>query len=275
MKSFILGCDGLDYNLVEKWNLQNLKQEVYGKISVPINKQRGLPTSPEVWASFLTGKQVLGLELDRIGLAGKVLNIIISLRKKINLSLGIGKPFRRKARIRTFPKLKMSTFIDIPEVSEINAPFYSYDHTVLSAICQFGNNEISMQQAINKILEIYGKRKEQILRETKKKLRKSKVVFAYIHFPDVIQHFLFIKPLLVKKHYVDLDNYVLNLKKILNDDIMFIIISDHGFDLEKGTHSIYGFFSSNNILNPMPERITDFYNIILDEISHENRYTPL
>jgi len=63
MKVFILGLDGLEYNFVEKWNLRNLKQREYGKLEVPISK-RGWPSSPEVWASFLTGKHIKKISQD-------------------------------------------------------------------------------------------------------------------------------------------------------------------------------------------------------------------
>ena len=262
LKIFILGLDGLEYNLVKKWDLQNLKQKEYCKISVPITEKRGVPLSPEVWASFLTGKQILGLEFVRPGSTGKIMKFLMFLRRHIPLSLGIGRRVRHKAP-RTFPQLKLSTFIDKPGVSEINAPYYSYDHTVFSTIQRFGNDEISMQQAVNELLAIYKKRKKQILSEIEIKLKSSNVVFAFANFPDSIQHFLFMRPQSIKKLYIDLDNFVLSLKRIVKDE-GFVIISDHGFDLKKGMHSLYGFYSSNMIINPKPKRITDFYNIILE-----------
>ena len=53
---FILGIDALDYELVDKLNLNNLKQLQYGKTIVPINEKIGIPSSPEVWSSFLIGE---------------------------------------------------------------------------------------------------------------------------------------------------------------------------------------------------------------------------
>jgi len=258
MKVFILGLDGLDYNLVKKWSLKNLQQEVFGKLTVPISKQTGVPLSPDVWASFLTGKQVVGLDFVRNGPAAPLLKILKYIRKHINLGFGIGRPLSRRAPARTFPKLNMSTFIDRSDVVEINAPFYSYDHTIFFLIEQFGNDEISLQHALNRLVEIYEKRKKQILQETEEKLRSANIVFAYMHFPDGFQHFLFPKPQSLKKYYIDLDIFVLGLKEILND-IPFIIVSDHGFDIANGTHSRYGFFSSSFDMNPKPKHITDFY----------------
>jgi len=63
------------------------------------------------------------------------------------------------------------------------------------------------------------------------------------------------------------------LKRRLKDsfgEIIFIIVSDHGFDFEKGDHSMKGFYSSNIYLIPKPEKITDFYGIILDLVNNSN-----
>jgi len=36
MRVMIIGIDALEYELVEKWNLNNLMQEEYGKVALPI-----------------------------------------------------------------------------------------------------------------------------------------------------------------------------------------------------------------------------------------------
>mgnify|MGYP005641178489 CR=1 FL=1 len=105
-------------------------------------------------------------------------------------------------------------------------------------------------------------RKEHILLELEK-IRDVDVVFAYMHFPDEMQHLLFTRPLKIKKFYADLDNYVSILKSRVEASL-FLIISDHGFDLETKNHSMYGFYSSNVPLDPKPQRITDFYDLIVN-----------
>ncbi|EMR73483.1 hypothetical protein MCGE09_00587 [Thaumarchaeota archaeon SCGC AB-539-E09] len=86
---FILGIDSLDYDLVEKWNLQNLKQLEYNKIKVPINEKLGLPLSSEVWASFLVGKYV-SVELKS---SSNFINAMLEILYTFNISLiyGVGK----------------------------------------------------------------------------------------------------------------------------------------------------------------------------------------
>lgn len=242
-----------------------MQQKNYGKIVVPINKKMGVPSSPEVWASFLTGKWILGLEFDRVHSAGRVLSILKHIRKYIPLSLGIGPRFLDNKAPRSFPKLSLSTFVDLPGVSEINAPYYSYDHTILEVIQQFGEDEISMRTAVRRAFDIFKQRKKQIGRSILDGSQESRVIFAYVHFPDVIQHFTFLKPRVIKEHYFELDDFVLRLKDIISD-AQFIIVSDHGFNTTDGSHSLYGFYSSNIDITPEPKRITDFYEAITQRL---------
>jgi len=65
-----------------------------------------------------------------------------------------------------------------------------------------------------------------------------------MHFPDTIHHLLFIRPQRIRRFYIDLDNYVSVLKRSIETSL-FLIVSDHGFDLKAKSHSRYGFYSSN------------------------------
>ena len=49
----------------------------------------------------------------------------------------------------------------------------------------------------------------------------------------------------------------------LYPDIYFIIVSDHGFDLITGMHSTYAFYSTNIPLGPVPQKIIDFYSLLI------------
>jgi len=254
----ILGLDGLEYNFVEKWDLRNLKQLEYGKLKVPIVEETGAPTSPPVWASFLTGKYVTNLKLERSIIRTRVLDILKFLRRHANISLRLGS----KVTSFKFPKLEEKTFLDYTNSMEINAPFYSYDHETYHVLQSWTLKSLSLEGAIDALRVVYSKRKKQTLRETEK-LPNVDVVFAYMHFPDILQHFLFPRPSKLKELYFDLDYYVSILKEKLENSTLFIIISDHGFDLETELHSSHGFYSSNMELRPKPNDITNFYHIIL------------
>jgi len=256
---FILGLDGLEYDFVERWNLKSLKQKEYGKLEVPINKRTGVPLSPEVWAAFLTGKYVPGLDFTRTPMIDFILRTLEFMRKHVPVGFGLGKRIRVKAP-RSFPKLNEKTFLDHTNSREINVPYYSYDNKIPEIMNRFDAGKLSLKETIREALEVYKEWKQMILDEAGK-LEAFDVVFAYTHFPDSIQHLSFTKPSKIEEFYADLDNYVSVLKSRVEASL-FLIISDHGFDLETKTHSKHGFYSSNISLNPKPKRITDFYDLV-------------
>jgi len=102
---------------------------------------------------------------------------------------------------------------------------------------------------------------EKILEELKE-AEDFDVVFAFLHYPDTLQHLSFTRPQKIRKLYMDLNIYVSALKRKVKAP-WFLIVSDHGFDLKEGIHSKHGFYSSNIPLNPKPKRITDFYPKII------------
>lgn len=272
---FILGIDALDYDLVEKLNLNNLKQLEYGKVIVPINEKIGIPHSPEVWASFLVGERMsmnfisssyyINLMLRVLGFFHISTNNIfitkaLNLLKKLNIRSNI-----------SFGNLNKDTFLDIIKSKEINVPYYSFDHLTFNISTLFGVSKISLKQAIIEIKSIYEMRKKQIIREIKD-IENYDVVFAFMHTTDLLQH-LSLSIDDIEKHYIDLDNYVSRLKLELENSFecfTFILVSDHGFDFDKETHSMNGFYSSSTHLIPIPEKITDFYGIILELVNKCN-----
>ena len=265
-KVFILGLDGLEYNFVEKWNLAHLKQLEYGKIKVPIEKDEKIPLTPKVWAAFLTGKPLADMRFVKPLRIEIPLKILRFARKHIKISLGLGKRIASKAPSR-FPKLKQKTFLDIVKFKEVNSPYYSYDGKVLDIFHRFYNGKLTLKETINALKKLYELRKKQILHEAIN-LQDIDGVFAYMHFPDALQHLLFNKSLEIKKLYIDLDSYVSILKSRVKSSL-FLIVSDHGFDLETKNHSKHGFYSSNMPLNPKPKQITDFYNLIVSGHKHK------
>jgi len=261
-KVFILGLDGLEYDFVEKWNLMNLKQVEYGKIKVPTDEKQKVPKTPTVWAAFLTGKSMVGMHFVKPLRIAIPLKILSFARKYVKISLGLGEKIALKAPSK-FPKLKQKTFLDVKKFNEINAPYYSYDGKVLDIYNRFYKEELTLRETINALKKLYESRKEKILDEAIS-LQDVDGIFAYMHFPDALQHLLFTRVYEIKKIYLDLDKFVSVLKDKIETSL-FLIVSDHGFDLKKGNHSKHGFYSSNISLNPKPKRITDFYNLIVND----------
>ena len=56
------------------------------------------------------------------------------------------------------------------------------------------------------------------------------------------------------------NEFVGNLKKIIPDDMVLLIVSDHG--QENGLHTNYGFYSCNKKLDLDTPKISDFKEVI-------------
>ena len=272
-KIYILGLDGLEFNFVEKWDLKNLKQLEYGKISVPISEREDMPMTPQVWGSFLTGKvAATSLKLYKPPLES-IIKILDLIPKSFPLKERIYDFFRRIIPIRYrysivmgYTPLKMKTFLDITNSKPINVIFYNDDNLGQVINHHFGVGKISLKRAIKLLEKLYKKRKRHILFETGEFKEDYELILAYMHFPDYLHHYLLFRPSEIKAHYFDLDFFVSSLKKQVGDSTLFLLISDHGFSHEKEKHTNYGFYSSNVTLNPRPKRITDFYKIITSKI---------
>jgi len=65
--------------------------------------------------------------------------------------------------------------------------------------------------------------------------------------------------LILHKIYKKLNDMVASIP----DNMVKIVVSDHGFDTKEYTHSEYGFWSSNVELPQKPRTVLDFKNIIL------------
>jgi len=183
----ILGIDGLDYDLVVKWNLESLMQRDYGQITVPISEKMGIPKSPQVWASFLTGEYVK--EIDFIKPCSrareKIVKILRAIRRVLPLSLGLAKKISKQISPSRFPKLNCKTFLDLPEVREVNAPFYSFDNKTFDLSFKYSQGDISIDEYVAELEKILLNKQRLVLRELERD-RKSKVIFFYIHALDLL-----------------------------------------------------------------------------------------
>ena len=265
MKTVILGLDGLDHYIVTSEKLQYLLQQQNGQIEVPINEKQGVPVSPEVWASFLTGQIIKNFGFRRSGCVGHVIEWLLRLRGKKSLPSWITKSYLgqrigRKAP-RKFPDLKIPTFLDFKGTAEINAPYFSYDHRVIAQIQKLINTDKDI--ILNQLREILNSRIRNIEEKIQQLLPNYKVVFAYMHYPDCIQHLEWHN---YKEEIIPLYNRLNNFTKKISEDIMhnnrLVILSDHGFDFNVGTHSKWGSFSTNKPILPQPESIVDFFHLV-------------
>lgn len=267
MKVFILGLDALEYDFIEDWNLQNLKQTQFGKLRVPINEVVRQPSTPEVWASFLCGKHVKKQPFAVYGRSRwnrKVTALLKALRKLMPFHLHLGLAARLQKKPIRFPELGERSFLDHPKIKPINVPYYNFDQRVFDVMFDFARGNLSHDEAIRRFRNLYVERKLKLLLQcTDKKLEEFRGVFTYFYMLDPIQHFYMDRVERMKRFYNNLnDDFVPRLKRNL-EKWAFIIVSDHGYSPETQHHTNYGFYSSNIPLNPKPAEIYDFYHIIL------------
>lgn len=243
MKLYILGLDGLDYDITVELKLKNLLQKQFGKIEVPINENIKCPLSPEVWASFLCAEHIK-MEFKRKR-HGWTLKILEPLKRKLPfISLGIG--MKMTGGVIGYGKLKRKTWVDNPNVKEIGAPYYSYTNEAFQYARDFQkNNDLAYYR--RRLYWLFLKQTAEVVTKTKELLKASEnvdIIFAYIHYPDQLNHVWFTDKDTLKKFYVETNEFVGHLKTILKDTHL-LIISDHGFDFTKNDHSDLGFISSN------------------------------
>lgn len=246
MKKLILGLDGMDFDIALDLNLKNILQVQFGRIAVPISKILDQPTSPEVWASFLCGEHVKMIFTGRKRI--RLLKYLVKLKRVFPfISIGLGK--KTTGRVVSFPKLNKETWVDLPNVEEVNSPYYSYTNEIFKYSKQFREDK-NLDDFKDNILDVYERDTERIISEVKSEIKDPTcdILFAYLHFPDMFNHLWFQDLDTLYSHYQKMDDFVKQVLDLVGDTHV-IIVSDHGLDFSKGEHSDFGFISSNKFMN--------------------------
>lgn len=264
MLLFVLALDGLEYDFVKRWDLKGLEQSNYGKLEVPINSVLKVPISSQVWASFLTGdwdgSEKYGAFTYGVLWKDYLYKFLRFIRSLMPFGVGVMKRgvLKRITFVKQFPKFSDETFVELTGCSVVNVPYLNYDHYLFKLGNRFRCGDVSLFEAVNLGLKHYEDLKRLILGGD---LNSSNFTFAYVPFPDFIQHYCYIAHHKILWHYLDLQQFVRKLKEKV--DGKFLIVSDHGFSFESNTHSCHGFYSSNFPLKV--SKITDFYKLFVEE----------
>ena len=280
MKVFILALDGLEYNLVLKWKLKNLIQKKFGWFRVgdeyKIQKSTtSVPYTPIVWTSFLTGVHPSIHGIKRLYTYGKFFEFVRNLplirsvkgKRKIFQKLGV------RYRLVNKKDLANKTIFDVVSPS-IAVYFVCYNNPTwlwrkIQKVAQGLGKRYSIEDLDAVIWEGYRIRKSEVFR----RLDDNWVLFgAYFEIADRMGHLHIAKrPLKLMKVYLELNRLAGELKKRLPDDIVFLIISDHGMEVSEdgvsGNHSERAFYSFNVNEDWEPKDFTDYYPKILEWIN--------
>lgn len=290
-KVVILGIDALEYSLVEKWNLKNLKQEEYGKIELPIYFGEE-PNTRIIWPCFITGKMPhkMGYVTSMVfkpplqffvnAIFPKFKFIFNPQRDnppdalarekniKIRLSKGI---YNMLSKLNLIEKptrydIKSSTIFDsIPKSIHLHIPIYdenlpSYSNKTIKAI------EDKMYRPIFEMqcLQEFRQRTKEVF-EYLSKENEWTLFMQYFWLLDGIQHVFYNNPRKIAKFYIRFDEFVKKVRQNIDDDTLLLIISDHGQRM--GIHTNYGFYSTNKPLGLKKPRLIDFRKIIEEMIN--------
>jgi predicted AlkP superfamily phosphohydrolase/phosphomutase len=82
----------------------------------------------------------------------------------------------------------------------------------------------------------------------------------YFYVLDGIQHVFYKNKLKVMDYYLRFNEFVGKVREKLPEDMMLLIVSDHGG--ENGLHTDYGFYSCNHDLGLKNPKISEFKDII-------------
>ncbi len=268
MKVFVLALDGLEYELVNRWDLRSLKQKYHGFYLISEEYCRhGVPYSPPVWASIITGKAPSEHGISEWWKYSSILNRLrwlppfkwIRGKRRVLWRLGI------KPRIVSSQDLNYPTIFDEIENSvAVNIPCYNEPtelHRRLSLAALRSIKEYEQE-----IWRIHQERVDKTI--TLLKTKNWSLFMTYFDLADLIGHIHYIKHLeKVQQAYMILNDLALKLQRMVKSvKSAFLIISDHGMmpseDGVTGNHSMRAFWSLN--INPpfIPRDPVDIYKLI-------------
>ncbi len=263
----ILGIDGLEYNLVEEWNLRYLKQKAHSKTDL---SDFDVIVTPPIWATILTGKKISELEepfIKRhrfIAHKGKSSKVkapwYVRMGSKI-LPLGIRKKIGEAIIKRVTGDPFLATHDYLLRTKKYRTMFDYFDKTWTNGIPSYGRNvstpevKAAMTEAVKGNLKPLVEYAMKTYEQDRKALFEAlegdyELIFWYTPFLDEISHFYIRKKLKLMNIYFDVNKLVRDVSEKLDEGDVLYIISDHGMepipgDPRGGDHSDHGFFSSN------------------------------
>jgi len=281
----VLGIDGLEYNLVEKWRLKNIMQKTYCKLDL---SDYNIVVTPLIWGSMLTGvvdKRVMKIweKAARITDLSEMFSVDIKQKwwSKLFFKLFSFLPFSIKNWINNNIINNMhgvnafdltANYVNDKKLKNI---FQFFKNPWTNGIPGYGKNvcdhlkrksmdkmlsgdEVSYKSNITKN---YKKDKLELLSALNK--QEYDFIFWYTSLLDEIGHLYISNEIYLLDYYLEINNVI---GKVIDSypNARIYIISDHGMKRTKvkwGLHSDHAFFSSNtkeSIKKPI-----DIYNLIL------------
>lgn len=278
MRVAILAFDGLEYDLVERFKLKNMKQKQYGKLSIPTEcyteteDPRGEkvyePWTPYVWSAFLTGKLPTETGLSREALV-KWNNPVLQFLRIFSMKIGLDR-IRKKRKI--FEKIGFKrTHFSLEDYKHPTIFNYAQKPCIINVptISKTWGVELEGKD-FNEMLKTSWHRFYEVRNETLKAVKEGNwdLLMAYTRLLDVIGELRFGNFKELFKAYSICNRFVDEIKKHLDDNTICLIVSDHGMErfgnTPYGKHSDHAFYSLNNTTNWKPKTTLDFFDQIIN-----------
>ncbi|MHC1579170.1 MAG: alkaline phosphatase family protein [Candidatus Alkanophagales archaeon] len=239
MRVFVLGLDGLEYELATKFDA--LRQNDFGKVR---------NDATDTWTPLCWGCVVTGLPPQRLRPL---------LEKKDRYWL-------LKPEVRTI-------FDDVPRHVKLFVPcmnphpvYWSREFTTLIVPALRGDETARLKYELGSIRLL-----EEQYREVLKRIDDDWDLF-FVHFnnPDMFSHVFFCNRRKMLAFYERLDTLASRLWERLGDDVARLVLSDHGFVCVGGRrpeHSQHAFYSCNVVLSLRNPHLSDFFNVVKSLLS--------
>ena len=279
----ILALDALEYDLVEEFDLENIKQQEYGKIDVSTFKYLATPI---IWASFISGlppeKHGLGIEA-----IPQWTNLVIEKLRQLSIKMQLGRikgkgkileflGFEHRSLYETtleeFKKRKIQTLFSlIPNSKALSVPPYQkwIDRETQLLLRQAVEKEEKISAFEEHMWNIFERKRDQYVKIIQE--GNWNLVMAHFMFTDLLGHIFAGNLTKMFGVYIRAEQLVEDVKKIVGDETLLLIVSDHGMKTFGkgiyGEHSDHGFYSSNVQLNLVNPKITDFFDLIVKTLT--------
>lgn len=265
-KVCVLCIDGLEYDIVHGYGLKNLLQKEYGKVELPIKEDED-PKTPIMWTAFFTGKPPADTGVDSLGSVQKSMGLswrIQKLMKKIGVKkmmLEAVSGFNIKVNVKhdfdtLFDKVEKNVVISMPNYNEDLTNFL-----IRNRIADFIEEKYSQKRFDSLVMRAFKRKKKMLLDSLGKEWD---LLAIHFFFTDAVCHAFFDDEDTVLYYYSIMDKTVKEIASKIDDDTLLVIVSDHG--CKRGLHTDYGFYSLNEPRELNNPKLTDFHDIILNEI---------
>jgi predicted AlkP superfamily pyrophosphatase or phosphodiesterase len=228
----ILGFDGLEPTMVEKFKCKEMMQLERGRTDI---SEFDLEKTVILWASFLTGKNM------QPAANGKLWDFAVPLKDTF------------------FSSFKSFKAIDVPAFS-----FKQANHEKeRREMVRFFKKEGSIEDYDSTVWANHEENQMEFFASLKKK---RDIIMGYFNLSDAIGHLSFGDLEKMKIVYEELESIAEETKAY---EEFILIVSDHGMKPigRFGDHTKNGFYSFNRSVGMKTPKITDFFNVIR-KLSH-------